>query len=656
MIILILFSLTIHGKVIDVYKTPLPYASVVVVNTHIGTSTNGNGEFVLYIPNSLRTIKLKVSYLGYKSKIVQVKRRAKFIKIVLEPEAIKEKPVVVRGEYSVTQTEGLTISKYKFSMMDIYTTPGAAADLFYSMKTIPAFSGNPDVATLSIRGGSPDETLIMLNGVPFEHPFIYSISSEGGLFSVIPTSSIGQVEAFAGILPPSYGGKASGGVILETIKTNEFSMATLNLITGGASLSIVNKTIGGIWTRFSSYKIMAKLNGIDTKYSIYPYYGSIFWVQSFKANDLQIKPFFLYSYNKSEISLEDLGYESYLSIEKNYFGGINFQFFRPPILSQTAIGGNFVANNNALSGEFDMDMRDKVFSIRTAFTYYVDIDKFFTFGGDFSKKAKRFKGTYDDEQFKSSKSYQLKSLFFEYQLAKEKLKLVSGVWSGFYKKWMIDPRILGELDLPLFAVKFGIGKMSQIKEGEKSITWLRADHLNFELERSLNNWILRGSVFYKKYSNKSISYGVEGLIKRGNFQAGIGWMRARDRDGKPLDYERPWRISTYNTWRLFNWGVGIKLDYASGKPYTPVVDVESDSTPVWGEKNSARMPDIFRVDLRILRVVRLWSGLNGFFFLEIYNIFNHKNVSGYAYSRDYRRKQPIKYFERMFVAGISLSL
>jgi hypothetical protein len=55
-------------------KQPLPFASVEISGTHLGTITGNTGKFKIYIPDSLMNEKIKISYIGYNSFESQVKK------------------------------------------------------------------------------------------------------------------------------------------------------------------------------------------------------------------------------------------------------------------------------------------------------------------------------------------------------------------------------------------------------------------------------------------------------------------------------------------------------------------------------------------------------------------------------------------------------
>ena len=62
----------VRGRVVDENAEPLAYAHLLFQNYAIGTTANEEGYFAFSIPDSLRFEKLRLSYVGYHSKIVGV--------------------------------------------------------------------------------------------------------------------------------------------------------------------------------------------------------------------------------------------------------------------------------------------------------------------------------------------------------------------------------------------------------------------------------------------------------------------------------------------------------------------------------------------------------------------------------------------------------
>lgn len=91
----------ISGLVIDSEsKKEIPFASIVVKDSYIGTSANENGFFELYIPNSTQNKSVKISSIGYQSKTIEAKKIKS--KIELNPETTILDEVIIHSKRKVT--------------------------------------------------------------------------------------------------------------------------------------------------------------------------------------------------------------------------------------------------------------------------------------------------------------------------------------------------------------------------------------------------------------------------------------------------------------------------------------------------------------------------------------------------------------------------
>lgn len=100
-------ALTISGKLVDEQtKEPVVFANVVVNNTSIGTVTNGDGAFVLKVPNEYTNGEIRFSFLGYKDKIVQAGSLNQDFNVVeLTPLTINIDQIIVRTMNAQTLIE-----------------------------------------------------------------------------------------------------------------------------------------------------------------------------------------------------------------------------------------------------------------------------------------------------------------------------------------------------------------------------------------------------------------------------------------------------------------------------------------------------------------------------------------------------------------------
>lgn len=89
---------TIQGKVYDkITKEPLAYASIIIENMSIGTIANSEGEFRLILHDSLTESHIKISYLGYQSRVVPSRLlKSNHTNFMMEPKIIPLQEVVVR--------------------------------------------------------------------------------------------------------------------------------------------------------------------------------------------------------------------------------------------------------------------------------------------------------------------------------------------------------------------------------------------------------------------------------------------------------------------------------------------------------------------------------------------------------------------------------
>lgn len=122
-----------------------------------------------------------------------------------------------------------------------------------------------------------------------------------------------------------------------------------------------------------------------------------------------------------------------------------------------------------------------------------------------------------------------------------------------------------------------------------------------------------------------------------------------DRPGEEaqlFEYDQPVVLNALASQELpRGWRVGARARFSSGNPYTPVVnriyDLSSRSFfPVYGERDSARLPPFWAVDVRVDKewAFRRWTLTT---YLDLQNAFNTQNVEVMAWTYDYGEEDPI---------------
>jgi iron complex outermembrane receptor protein len=214
-------KIEVTGKVTDGKSSEvLPGASIVIMGTTTGTSTNVNGIFSIQAnPEDV----LIVSFVGYIQKEIPVNNQ-NTINISLSPETIGMDEVIVIG-YGTTTKEDATGAVSVVGSDDFNKGALTTADQLLTGKAagvqITSSGGQPGSSSkILIRGGSSlystNDPLIVIDGVPI------ATSNIDGMSNPLTTIHPEDIESFTVLKDASataiYGSRASNGVIIITTK------------------------------------------------------------------------------------------------------------------------------------------------------------------------------------------------------------------------------------------------------------------------------------------------------------------------------------------------------------------------------------------------------------------------------------------------------
>ncbi|MGB9720411.1 MAG: TonB-dependent receptor [bacterium] len=197
----------------------LAYADVVLKNTTMGTSTDEKGYYYISrIPEGNYTIVF--SYLGYETveKEIEIKAGQVFtLNIELKQSAIEMPEVVVSAERERFD-KSVEVSHITFTQREIRSVPGLfESDLIKTLQLMPGAIGMHDLSSkLYVRGGSPDENLVLLDGITIYNPATHLF----GLFSTFQPDAVNEAELYAGGFPAKYGDRLSAVLDVTTKEGN----------------------------------------------------------------------------------------------------------------------------------------------------------------------------------------------------------------------------------------------------------------------------------------------------------------------------------------------------------------------------------------------------------------------------------------------------
>lgn len=211
---------TIRGFVLDKNSgDPVAFATVRIEGTGIGVTTDIDGIFSI-TGLSAGTYEVIVNYLGYEPLVVNINLRAGEIvsrRLLLEESGIQLDAVDVSAARESAKSE-VQVSKIMVTPKQIKSLPstGGVADIAQYLPVLPGiiFTGDQG-GQLYIRGGSPVQNRIMIDGMTIFNPF-HSI----GFFSVFETEAIRNIEVMTGGFAADHGGRVSAVVDITTREGN----------------------------------------------------------------------------------------------------------------------------------------------------------------------------------------------------------------------------------------------------------------------------------------------------------------------------------------------------------------------------------------------------------------------------------------------------
>ena len=192
----------ISGHILDsLTHEPLIGTYIIQKGQNTGTVSDNFGYFSLNTREDW--VSLEVSYIGYGKKEFSFLGKDTILTVELLPAATLE-TVEVASNRDLIESQSNTI---RLSPALINTLPaiGGEKDVLRSLQLLPGIqSGNEGSIGLNVRGGSPDQNLILLDDVP-----VYNAAHLFGFLSTINVDAINDISVIKGAFPTRFGGRLS---------------------------------------------------------------------------------------------------------------------------------------------------------------------------------------------------------------------------------------------------------------------------------------------------------------------------------------------------------------------------------------------------------------------------------------------------------------
>ncbi len=174
-----------------------------------GTSANTYGFYSVRLPAGRYDMVYR--YVGYKEKVIPIELKSDLrLNVDLQNEAARLEEVVVSARRSDENISTTEISTTRLSMEQVSEIPAlmGEVDIMKTIQLLPGvMSAGEGNTGLYVRGGGPDQNLILLDEAP-----VYNTGHLFGFFSVFNGDAIKNTTLIKGGIPARYGGRLSSVV------------------------------------------------------------------------------------------------------------------------------------------------------------------------------------------------------------------------------------------------------------------------------------------------------------------------------------------------------------------------------------------------------------------------------------------------------------
>ena len=631
MILLALLSSAVAGRITDAETgEPVPFAGVKDLTTGQGTVSDGDGFFFLgKLPPGKHTFVF--TQVGYGPETLSVTLPEEGVRELyprLRPQAITAKEITTTGKRQEFEQElaPLRIETKAIRTMPTFIEP----DVMRILQALPGVAAPNDFTTaLYVRGSSPSENLILVDGAPVLNPF-----HMGGLFSTFSTDVLSGLEFWMGGFPAKYGGRMSS--VLD-VQTKEGDTSGFR---GNADVSMLASSVflEGPLALGSSFALSARRTYFDKVLPLFiedfefPYY--FYDIHGRARIPINIRTWLGYTYFRSGDVLDFDMPEEYYRVGMrwgNVVNAINLTYLHSPetfsklILYESFFRMNMEEGSPQVSEAPYHWFRNSLTSRGAQYSLNWTVkDEGFSFGLEFQENDYYYYYMMGNYEFWVRKIPWRAGSFVSYKKKIGRTLINPGIRLDYYRGFSdflrVDPRFSMKYFLTddlAWLASGGVFHQYEIVINQQedimpfAYFWLpvlpghvpqRSYHLITGLEQWLGEaFTLRGEVYYKRipvaYDSKYSYYTMEGteinesedFVLSPGYSAGadlllkkdmgslIGWIgysycyaqRWQDSVGWYFpSYEKRHNANIFLSYKLGRWGFGTRYNISSGTPYT----------------------------------------------------------------------------------------
>lgn len=603
------------------------------------TTTDSAGRFV-FGDAPAGAARLHVRRLGYRTtdrSIVVMPNDTLRLEVQLEQEA--QRLSEVRTDAPEADAESFTarpnVATIAMPARVMAGVPSVGEpDVVRVVQLLPGVVARNDFNTgLNVRGGSADQNLVLLDGIPIYNPF-----HMGGLFSTFMDATVGGIELMTGAFPSRYDGRLSSVLDVrsaEEARSGVHATADVSVLATTARLGGSVKDGRGTWSlaarRTYADALAATFSNDRFPYHFLDVHGHAAYalpddwrlaVTGYAGKDL-LDLDLANAVSDSTASRAGLG-TWHFDWGNQVIGATLSHDFTPAL--------SFVQRVSSSSFSTQLNVADGAQSQRSSIRD-LRVSGSLTAGGPDNSGSLGYEITGTHVTYASS-SAQTGTIDFDIvQRPVSYAGWLDGVWH-LWPQWLLEAGLRGERLTggrdwaalsPRLSVKYFLTRTVALTAAAGRVTqtlhsmagdgplrifdvWLASDqyipvetawHYVLGAERRLDWSSIRVEGYVKKYDRvldanvsddpskrgdellpaTGLAYGVDLLARWQSFTGPTGWisysygLASRERNGVRWapGYDRRHDFNAVATWRLARYRLGARFGYATGTPYTPVI-------------------------------------------------------------------------------------
>jgi vitamin B12 transporter len=616
-------------------------------------------------------------------------------------------PILVSvSSYSVDDPRAAT----RMTKQEVYTLPGGTADIFQTFQTLPGVTRVGDSGDLYVRGGDPAETPIYVDGARLFHPGRFE-TLNGSIFGVFDPSVMRTAYFSSGGFSARYGNALSGIVALETDRrpTARRWRAGANLVSLGGTVWQPLGERAGMWATgmLTNTRPLLELHGRTDEYPESPTSRQLMvGVEVEPVDGLELRVGALGESDETTALISSTGYEGAFRSESG--ARLGTAEVRMTSADGQALGRLTLAasrrstrfqfgvlerdhEERQLGARLDGELKGPRVSLRAGLEgalLEAVADGTVPSGGGVAPGSPTVRLDHEERDADHLGGY----TEVEWRVARP-LALLAGVradWLPGETGYAVDPRLTAAYSAGDWTLRVAAGRYSQGRwrtryvlpnGGSPSGVPLHARHLVAGIQRE-GSPALRAEAYLKVYDDYVAEDGADAgapqvvggraagldlLVRPQSVGPVVAWLtysyldsEVELEDGSVVSsrYDVTHTLSAVGKLSVEAWELGLTARYGTGRPFTPVLGAEPPAggrpaVPLYGEVHSQRMPDYFRLDGRLSRLVRMRGGIV-VAYVEGLNLLDRGNVTGYTYDAAYTDRRPIRTFfgDRTLVLGV----